>query len=348
VRVLFAAPLAFGLQNGGMQLQVSRTREALRALGVEVVDCDPWRDSLRGVDVCHVFTTAPELAPYVAAARARGVPVAVSPIFNTSERVAVLAAKARAARRVPGSFPFLNLADQVLASANAVLPLSIEEQRLLERVFGVPASRSTVVPNGAEERFAGADPELFVQRFGFRPDVLFVGRIDHNKNVLRLVSALEGTGLTLAVVGSASPVDPGAFAALQARAGDGVVLVGGVEHDDPVLASAYAASRVFCLPSLKEVMPLTVLEAVLAGCSVVVTRNTAMGSLLGDAVRYVDPRSVAGIRRAVAEAAADPAGAGPLRARVLETLTWPRIAERLVEVYQRLAGCGPALCRPAA
>ena len=47
--------------------------------------------------------------------------------------------------------------------------------------------------------------------------------------------------------------------------------LGRLDHHDPLLASAYAAARVFALPSWFETPGLAALEAALAGCSVAIT-----------------------------------------------------------------------------
>ena len=49
------------------------------------------------------------------------------------------------------------------------------------------------------------------------------------------------------------------------RGGEAVRWLGASDHDDPLLASAYAAARVFALPSWFETPGLAALEAALAG-----------------------------------------------------------------------------------
>ena len=52
-----------------------------------------------------------------------------------------------------------------------------------------------------------------------------------------------------------------------ARAATASSWLGRLDHHDPLLASAYAAARVFALPSWFETPGLAALEAALAGCS---------------------------------------------------------------------------------
>ena len=55
------------------------------------------------------------------------------------------------------------------------MPNSLAEARQLTRYFGVPPERIYVTPNGADPRFAEADPTLFVRRFGTRALLCFTG-----------------------------------------------------------------------------------------------------------------------------------------------------------------------------
>ena len=75
---------------------------------------------------------------------------------------------------------------------------------------------------------------------------------------------------------------------------------GGLTHDDPLLASAYAAARVFALPCWFETPGLAALEAALAGCAVVITPYGSTREYFGDLVEYARPDRPGEIERALA------------------------------------------------
>ncbi|MHB0956083.1 MAG: glycosyltransferase family 4 protein [Pirellulaceae bacterium] len=316
-------------------MQVDHTRRALETLGVEITLCDPWHDSLSDVDVCHLFTTGSELYSYAQLAKQRGIPLVVSPVMNTEAPLWQTKLKLDFLSRLPGVYTQLRQAREIVASADAVLPLTDIEKHFLASVFRIPAAKMVVVPNGVESRFSEATPDLFVNRFGFRPDVLFVGRIDRNKNVLSLIEAIRGTGLKLAVIGFPHTDEPQMFGRFQHELGQDVIYIGRLAHMDPLLASAYAATRVFCLPSFKEVMPLTVLEALAAGSRVVLTKNSAMNTLLGDSVYYVDPHNPKSIRMQLlaAHASEKPFASDQW---LLENFTWEHVGRSICDVYTNL------------
>jgi glycosyltransferase involved in cell wall biosynthesis len=103
-----------------------------------------------------------------------------------------------------------------------------------------------------------------------------------------------------------------------------------------LLASAYAAAKVFVLPSLKEVMPLTVLEAVAAGCPVAVTKETAVQSLFSQYLVQLDPNSHASIREAVALAEKD-GGSSKMRELLHRAYTWEAIGKKILHIYEDLS-----------
>ena len=221
--------------------------------------------------------------------------------------------------------------------ADVVLPNSRSEATQLVRLFGVARERVRVVPNGVLPSVGSASPELFPRAMGAGS-----------------VRPLRGTDR--AAQEHAGP-DPGhssrwgcrwwssarlhpAFAryAQECRraGGDQVVWLGRLDHHDPLLASAYAAARVFALPSWFETPGLAALEAALAGCAVVITPYGSTREYFGDLVEYARPHRPDEIRRAVAKCWDD--GPDPRLARRVAThYLWPKVAQITAEVYDQVA-----------
>jgi len=334
IRVLFASRLDLGLRSGGVQNQIELTRQALEILNVDVIKCNPWNDSLKDIDVCHLFTTSSDLLHYALSAQHRKIPLVVSPIFITPEPISQMKIKANLSR-FPAIYTQLRLTRRILEVADAILPLTLEEQVFLKKVFNLPAYKMHVVSNGVEERFFHATPDLFIQKFGFKPDVLFVGRIDQNKNILSLITALTGTRLKLAVIGFPYSEQSYVFEQFKSMLSEYVIYIGHLNNFDPLLPSAYAASRVFCLPSIKEVMPLTVLEGIAAGCQIVITKNSAMGGFLGNSAFFVEPTNVIDIRNKVLDAYNSTQSCS-MQQTLLETCTWEKVGRSIRNIYTKL------------
>ena len=96
----------------------------------------------------------------------------------------------------------------------------------------------------------------------------------------------------------------------------------------------------FLFPSLYEGFGLPLLEAMSTGAACVTSNLSSLPEVGGDAVRYVDPRSVDEIRNAVAELLDSPELRAELgakaRARAGE-FSWDRTAEGILATLLRIA-----------
>jgi rhamnosyl/mannosyltransferase len=166
--------------------------------------------------------------------------------------------------------------------------------------------------------------------------VLFVGRLDAQKNVVRLVQAMARVTrpVELTVVGDGEE-QPRVRAAVAAAGLTSVRLVGAVHGAD--LLGWYRWAEAFVLPSDREGMPLVVLEAMAAGLPVLVTDVPGSRELVED-VGIVVPPTPAGLAAGLDRLASDPV----LRATLAERSRrrgaehgWGARVEELETVYAR-------------
>ena len=105
-----------------------------------------------------------------------------------------------------------------------------------------------------------------------------------------------------------------------------------VDHDDPILESAYAAARVLALPSWFETPGLVALEAALAGTAVVVTPHGCTREYFGDRVGYARPdrpEEIARRSRRPGASGPDP-GSRRTSGRITPGRRWPGGRRRLM------------------
>ncbi|MBC7952363.1 MAG: glycosyltransferase family 4 protein [Rhodospirillaceae bacterium] len=221
------------------------------------------------------------------------------------------------------------------AQAHAIaVPTGFARDTFLAR--GIPAERLMVNPYGVDlSRFAPP-----TQRPDGKIRVLFVGRVGLRKGVPNLIHAfrrLAGSA-ELHLVG---PVEAG-MEPILSKAGPGVVVRGPLPGG--ALAAEYGAAHVFCLPSLEEGLPLTLLQAMACGLPVVASPQTGAADVIdpgqeGLIVPSGDPDALA---EALASLIADPdarhAMGAAARARVAHGHGWGDYAERAVAAYGRLLG----------
>jgi glycosyltransferase involved in cell wall biosynthesis len=341
--VLFHAPSAVFQAPGGGENQLLQTGRHLEALGIRVRLFSAWSDRLEDARLLHLFGMSREGLELARVARVRGVPVVLSPIcWIEPGAIAALAPGRmrsvfdRAKWTLKTGVPrWPSWRRGLLELADAILPNSRAEARQLVRYFGSRAERIHVVPNGVSSRFAGASAELFRSVHGADGFVLFVGRIEPRKNVLGLIRAVRSQDLPMVVFGAPPPGHEAYAATCRRVGGSAVRWLGAIDHDDPLLASAYAAARVFALPSWFETPGLAALEAALAGAAVVITPLGCTREYFGDRVAYARPDHPAELRRAIERAwarGADPRLATDIAAHYL----WSNVARRTAEVYDQV------------
>ncbi|HHX40965.1 MAG TPA: glycosyltransferase family 4 protein [Armatimonadetes bacterium] len=330
MRVTFACPLHGYLYYGGAQVQADKTAEELANLGVEVEFLTP-RTSTLG-DLVHCFGPYAQFEPLTEVCESRGIPIVCSTIFYSEPKIRRLLSYWLRAHAPAGAH---NTIRRLWQRSSALLPNSEVEAEQVCTLFGIPRQRMHVVPNGVEGRFTKGDPNLFREKFGIRePFVLNIGRVEDRKNQHRLIQALKGTGLKLVLIGKEWHQE---YSALCRREADGNVLfLPPLAHDDPLLASAYAACRVFALPSLVETPGIVALEAGIAGARVITTPIGGGREYFGDHALYVNPYSVSDIRAKVLQAWNSAGDGEALQQHILRHFTWRRVAEKTLEVYERV------------
>ena len=339
--VLVHAP-SFAFQSpGGGENQLIQTSRHLQDLGVEVRPFSPWTDRIANSRLLHLFGMSREGLELARVAKAKGVPVALSPIcwFEPGALLALAPNRPRAAldlakwaaRRVLPRLP--DWRRELLKLSDAILPNSRAEASQLVALFGADRRKIHVVPNGVDPRFASSKAGLFRERFGDRDFVLYVGRIEPRKNVLGLIRAARKAGLPLVAIGSPVAGHESYHDCCRSEGGASVTWIDRLDHADPLLGSAMAAARVFALPSWFETPGLAALEAASAGCRVVITPYGCTREYFGDSAEYARPNHEHEIVDALKRAWDRPAKS----ALSLRAFSWAKAAFATKEAYDRIA-----------
>src|SRR3989454_12678239 len=166
------------------------------------------------------------------------------------------------------------LLEPLLLMSDVILPNSHEESEWLRWLFPrIPKHKFEVIPNGVDLRFREGDPSEFRDRYKVEDFVLFVGRVEKRKNLLRLIRAFVRSRLETKLVVLGEVVDEDYFVLCKREATDSVLFLPPLPHDSTTLADAYKACKAVALPSYYETPGLVGLEAGLAGANVVVTAD---------------------------------------------------------------------------
>ena len=185
----------------------------------------------------------------------------------------------------------------------------------LAHYAGIAPDRFTVVHLGADHLDAVQPDQTVFTRHGIgaRPYILAVSSEAPHKNLAALVQALPllrraVPDLEVVSVGGSFP----AIFAGQKDASEQVRRVGYAR--DAELKALYQGALCFVYPSWYEGFGLPPLEAMRAGCAVVVSRAASLPEICGDAALYFDPNDPAALAEAAGRLMSDAALRDSMRA----------------------------------
>src|SRR3954447_12739811 len=163
--------------------------------------------------------------------------------------------------------------------ADAVIAVSRETKKDIERLFEIKPERLHVVYNGIDlDEYHKVETTDALKRYGVdpaKPFVLFVGRITRQKGIIHLVHAIEHMAEGFQVVLCAGAPDTPEIgremeeAVLHAKEKHGDVIWIREMVDKPTVIELYSQAAVFCCPSVYEPFGIINLEAMACETAVV-------------------------------------------------------------------------------
>ncbi len=327
MKVVFDYHLPFLLAHGGLQTQIGQTMTGVQRAGAEVEPLR-WWDETQRADVIHYFGRVP--VDFLAAARVKGIRVVQAELLTEQGARSWLRLRCeglcrmglRRFRGLRGAFRWdsYQMADAYLANTEW-------EARLMRDIYGAPAQRVHVVPNGVEEVFLNSRPAPR------GPWLVCSATITQRKRVLELAAAAVQARTPLWVIGKPyGPTEGYARRFLEYTAAHPDLLkYEGQLRERSALAAAYRQARGFVLLSTMETRSLAAEEASACECPLMLSDLPWARSVFGDAASYV-PRSAsqnrtAKLLRRFYEAA-------PHIKPAPKPVSWSEVGRRLLEIYE--------------
>ncbi|GEL16903.1 glycosyl transferase [Pseudonocardia asaccharolytica DSM 44247 = NBRC 16224] len=225
----------------------------------------------------------------------------------------------------------------VLRRAAAVIALSPAQADFLATGYRVARTNIAVLPNGVDPAFSGAGKRSHDHRRDGALRLLFVGRLDAQKNVLRLLDAMSQVQAPVELVIVGDGEQRGLAAERVRSLGLPNVRFAGAQTGDELLAW-YRWADAFVLPSDKEGMPLVLLEAMAAGLPIIATDVPGSHELL-DGVGLLTAPNASALGAAIERLSTDP----DLRARLVANsaergtrYSWTERIPELERLYDRV------------
>jgi len=287
--------------QGGDYIQMEKTAEALRKLGLEVDISEESvvsPDTIQNYDLVHLWNFSMPWTKYqLWVARKHKKPVVCSMIYHESDQF----------------IPY-ELQQIMLNELSAQIYLTESEKDRVARRLN-PTGKTYVVPNGIDESWF---EDLGVPKEDI---VLTVGRVEHSKGQLAVARACRMLEIPCYCAGET--MDESYAEEVKAS---GAILLGKLEPKE--LIKWYAKAKVFALVSKAEIFPLTVMEAMAQDCQIVLTETSEWKPDVNYAL-YGDENSILSAIDTARHEAKN-------YKNYVRQFTWERVAEQIKEIYENI------------
>ena len=323
LRILFNTyPVAFVTPGGG-EVQLRKTFEALKELGICVELFNQWEPALENYDVVHFFSVFGGSSSFCDYVKRKGIKLVISPVLWVDDK---------------NNYPIDEI-QSILNLADAIMPNSRLEAEMLSETFHIPPSKFHVVYNGIDATdYDVINDNLFKDKYGLKEYILHVGNIEPRKNQATLIRAVQNLDIPLVIIGHIRDKNYFEYCKQQDKK-QKVLFVPPMSHGSEELISAYAGADLFILPSTLETPGLAAMEAVAAGCPKLVV--TAIGSTkeyFGSMAHYLETiDSPKYMEKIISEALSDDTIISQIqKCKFREQFNWKNTALQSLKVYNKV------------
>ena len=241
----------------------------------------------------------------------------------------------------------------IAKNADAVITDSNSSKKDIEKLMGIASNKVFSVPLAAAPHFkilqlSSQDKKKISEKYGLSEKfALYVGDATPNKNLRRLIDAVQISGIPLVMAGGAlakkdvdlsHPWNVDLLYVKQAVEKNSNVKILGFVPDDE-LVELYNMARVFVFPSLYEGFGLPLLEAAACGCPIITSDRGSIPEVMGSAAIYVNPEDINAIAMKLTEMFTnDNLHAEYVKKGIAqsEMFSWEKTADKTVSVYEKV------------
>jgi len=344
VKITFAGYQSIMMRHAGPTTHIIQIKKHLEKLGVKIELLDMWKTQKQifNTDLFHIhgsYIGSYDICNYLHSNNKKFV---TTPIFYTrrsSKTVKMVCMINNLVKLFsPAIWSAYGITKEICNWSQHVLPNTSEEAKLIRHGLLVPNQNITIIPNGVEKRFADADSSLFYKKYGVKDFILNVGHIGvPRKKTLSLIRALSKIDHPSVIIGRIFPSKEADLCMEEGEKNKNLTIITGIDHDSPMLTSAYAASSVFALPAMYETPGIAALEAGLAGANVVITPHGGTKDYFKDMATYVDPYNITSIRSGI-ETSLNKNTNDKLKKYIENNFLWEKVAELTANAYKQILG----------
>jgi len=365
MKVLFCVRHNFHNSPGGAQIQIIKTVEYLRKLGVDCeITTTPFGIEYTNYDIVHLsdLTWVYDNLTYLKELDSQkfkgikilstiywpfdeyasfGAPLIQKIIFKLFGINGFEFAKALAKFLTTKEKVYLNgvkkgfIQNQVtiVKQMDWLLPNSILEMEALNKRLGLSNSNYSIVNNAIDtSNFDRIEANSRIIRN--KELITFVARIDPRKNQLSFLNAMKNTDFPIRFIGNAGPNSQSYLLKLKEIASQrgNVEFISHIPQEE--VFKHMLESKVNVLTSWIETPGLVSLEAAYAGCNIVVSEKGSVRDYFKDFAFYCNPQYPENIKKQVIKALSS--DFNPVfKDLIKEQYTWEKTAEQTLAVYKK-------------
>lgn len=295
IRVLHYVGYPLGWAPGGHALQIRETLAGMREFGVEHTWLHHEADDYPEADLLHYWGRPPH-DQHWRLARARGLKLVISEYHQQGvlrpRWTWPLRGQARLWLRRMGGGIYSSLGAEIYPQVDAAIAATPYEARYMRVVFGSPAGKTHVVPNGVSDVFfdGSIEPVPF-------EGLVYSAYISRRKNCLEVARAARRNRIPVKFVGGVSEEDSRYVAAFRNEVDNETVFWTGELQSPEAIAAQLRGAKGLVLASRNEAVGISALEAMACGRPVLVSRLPNLVDYYRDAVEYCAPGHEAGFGR---------------------------------------------------
>lgn len=332
---------SLNINPGGPTFKTAMLYQHLTRLGMDVKLFNMWENiKFTEKDIFYIFTANISTYPLTVNLTQKGIKYIVNPIFysnHSASKIRLYRSMEKPVKRIfKRSISDYDITEIICNDAEKVLPNTGSERDLLLAAFNLKRDKLQVIHNGVESRFTQADPALFHKKYGLKDFVLYTGHLGPvRKNGLNIIKAMQKVDAPCVIIGDTLLNAEGRKCLAEIEKSPNITYLGWIEHNDPLLESAYAACYSYILPTRYETPGRAALEAGLAGANIVITPRGGTKEYFADQALYPDPLDANSIARAIEESLNTKKNS-LLKERILKNYIWEVIAAQTKELIEGL------------
>lgn len=357
---------------GGDTIQMLKTKEELKKLGIEVDISLELEPDLTTYDLVHLFniTRVHETWMQFKNAKNQGKKVVLSTIHHKKSEIEeyelkALKGNAKIIKKVfksegniqlfktlfytiqsKSSFKpffkqlkigFINQQKEVLKGVDLLLPNSKMEMDAIVSDFNIKINniKYSVIPNGVELNNVDINDKgnKFFDKFGISNFVFCAGRIEPRKNQINVIKALKGSGLKVVFAGAINKKHNKYYKEFISEIESNDDFYYVGLLDREMMFEAYKAARVSVLASWFETTGLIGLEAAVNNCNIVITEKGYTKEYYQNYAYYCNPNKIESIKKSIMKAYNSPFDKS-FKEIALNKYTWEKAAVKTLSAYE--------------